>query len=159
MKPRLKIPHPKTIALVAVAAGMLTGAYLLAPVPAPAAQAAPAALPVARQAPVAASSRLTSYVKTFQAPVPLVVGKHDQYFDASPAPEAASNQTQPKTAPDVQQAEAPSDTAAKTSIELDGYRNVRGLVKLPDGMWHGRAMRGRVEIAVSVDANGSVAQD
>jgi hypothetical protein len=32
-------------------------------------------------------------------------------------------------------------------------------VKLPDGMWHGRAMRGRVEIAVSVDANGSVSQD
>src|SRR5476651_2141845 len=112
MKPHLKIPHPKTIALVAVAAGMLTGAYLLAPVPAPAAQMAPAALPVARQAPVAASSRLASYVKTFQAPVPLVVGKHEQYFDASPAPEAASNPTQPAAVTaNVQQ--AASDSAAK----------------------------------------------
>jgi hypothetical protein len=155
-------PHPKTIALVTVAAGMLTGAYLLAPVPAPAAtnaQTAPRA--ASRPTPAVASapaSRTASYVKAFQAPVPLKVGSHDQYFDAAPAPEAASSPTS-QTA-DVQQALiASSDSAAKASIELDGYKNVRSLVQTPDGVWHGRAMRGRTEIAVSVDPNGSVSQD
>ena len=41
-------------------------------------------------------------------------------------------------------------------IEQDGYRNVRALVKGVDGVWHGRAMRGSTEIAVSVDGSGSV---
>ena len=41
---------------------------------------------------------------------------------------------------------------AKAAIELDGYKNVRGLEKGPDGMWRGRAMRGRTEITVRVDA-------
>lgn len=155
-------PHPKTIALVAVAAGMLTGAYLLAPVPAPAATntasvARTASSPTTAVAP-APTSRMASYVKTFQAPVPLKVGKHDQYFDATPAPEAASNPMQPK-ADVVQALTAPNDSSAKASIELDGYKNVRGLVQTPDGIWHGRAMRGRTEIAVSVSPDGSVSQD
>lgn len=158
-------PHPKTIVLVAVAAGMLTGAYLLAPSNAPAATASPAitqAVPrPAAAVAMAPASKMASYVKTFQAPVPLVVGKHDKYFDATPAPEAASNPTQPAPATgDVQQAlTAPNDSAAKASIELDGYKNVRGLVQTPDGVWHGRAMRGRTEIAVSVTPDGSVSQD
>ena len=155
-------PHPKTIALVAVAAGMLTGAYLLAPVPAPAATNTPTATQAAaRPTPAVAAaptSRVASYVKTFQAPVPLKVGKHDQYFDAAPAPEAAST-AMPATM-DVQQAlTGPNNSAAKASIELDGYKNLRGLVKTPDGVWHGRARRGRTEIALSVDPNGSVSQD
>ena len=156
-------PHPKTIALVAVAAGMLTGAYLLSPVPAPAATNATSGTQVApRPAPAAVAaapdSRMASYVKTFQAPVPLKVGRHDKYFDPAPAPEAASSPTPP--AADVQQGwGSPNDAAARASIELDGYKNVRGLVQTPDGVWHGRAMRGRTEIAVSVDPNGNVAQD
>ena len=153
-------PHPKTIALVAAAAGMLTGAYLLAPLPAPAATTASTVSPTGRQTAVAEPSRLASYVKTLQAPVPLMVGKHDQYFDPSPSPEAPANATKPEAASaNVQQATAASDSAARTSIELDGYRNVRGLVQAPDGRWHARAMRGSVEIAVKVDPDGSVSQD
>ena len=44
-------------------------------------------------------------------------------------------------------------------IELDGYKHVRALEKGPDGVWRGRAMRGRTEIAIRVDATGSVSAD
>jgi hypothetical protein len=50
-------------------------------------------------------------------------------------------------------------TQAKAAIELDGYKNVRALEKGPDGIWRGRAMRGRTEITVRVDATGSVSAE
>jgi len=66
--------------------------------------------------------------------------------------------------PNAQQAMAvqpPSgnDSRAKQAIELDGYKNVRGLEKGPDGVWRGRAMRGRTEIAVRVDSSGNVSAE
>ena len=150
-------PQPKTLILVALASGMLVSAYLIAP--APAATTAPAtAQPVTRLAPAPVPSKLASNVKTLKAPVPLLVGKHDQYFDVSTLPETAPTPGLKTT--DVQQVSAaPSDSTAKTSIEMDGYRNVRALARSPDGSWHGRAMRGGTEIAVSVDPNGNVSQD
>jgi hypothetical protein len=51
------------------------------------------------------------------------------------------------------------DGQARRAIEFDGYKNVRGLVKGPDGSWRGRAMRGRTEIAVRVDASGNVSAE
>jgi hypothetical protein len=51
------------------------------------------------------------------------------------------------------------DSQARAAIELDGYKNVRGLQKGPDGMWRGRAMRGRTEITVRVDATGNVSAE
>ena len=150
-------PHPKTLVLVALASGMLASAYLIAP--APAATTGPAAdRPVTRLAPAPVPSRLASNVKALQAPVPLLVGKHDKYFDESTVPEAAAA-SGVKTTNGQQASAAPSDSMAKSSIEMDGYRNVRALVRAPDGSWHGRAMRGGTEIAVSVDPNGSVSQD
>src|SRR5471030_1901863 len=147
-------PHPQTLVLVALASGMLASAYLIAPAPA-ATTVAASAQPVTRLAPAPVPSRLASNVKTLQAPVPLLVSKHDQYFDTSTVPDAAATPAVKTT--DVQQASAvPSDSTAKSSIEMDGYRNVRALVRAPDGSWHGRAMRGGTEIAVSVDPNGSV---
>ncbi len=41
-------------------------------------------------------------------------------------------------------------------VEADGYKNVKSLVQAPDGAWRGLAMRGAVEMAISVDANGRV---
>ena len=150
-------PHPQTLVLVALASGMLASAYLIAP--APAATTVPAtAQPVTRLAPAPVPTKLASNVKTLKAPVPLLVGKHDQYFDVSTVPETAPTPAVKPT--DVQQVSAAaSDSIAKSSIELDGYRNVRGLARAPDGSWHGRAMRGATEIAVSVDPNGNVSQD
>jgi hypothetical protein len=51
------------------------------------------------------------------------------------------------------------DAQARAAIELDGYKNVRALTKGADGLWHGRAMRGRTEIAVRVDAGGNVSAE
>jgi len=60
----------------------------------------------------------------------------------------------------VGQIQDQSDVATdgiKRKIEADGYKNVQGLAKDADGVWHGRAMRGSTEVAVTVDAKGNVA--
>ncbi len=151
-------PRPKTLLLVALASGMMASAYLIGP--APAATTAPGGTSVARLAPPTAPSRLASTVKALRAPVPLLVGKHDTYFDESTVADTAAAPATTQAIGDAQPAPAASsDTAAKASIEMDGYRNVKALVRAPDGSWHGRAMRGSIEIAVSVDPNGSVSQD
>jgi hypothetical protein len=156
-------PNPKALVLVAVASGMIASAYLIGP--APAATTAPAGAAVARlapPAPTAAPSKLASNVKALRAPVPLLVGKHDAYFDESTVADLATAPTTTQAISESQPAPAQaasSDAAAKASIEMDGYRNVKALVRAPDGSWHGRAMRGTVEIAVSVGPDGNVSQD
>jgi hypothetical protein len=167
-------PRPKIFALVALAFGMLASAYLIGPAPAaataPIAVLASASPATARPASAIAMAAVTpskpaSTIKTLRAPVPLQIGKHDQYFDVSSVPDTVvPGSTAPGTAPaaagDGQQASAIADDAtAKASIQTDGYRNVRGLVRASDGSWHGRAMRGSTEIAVSVDPTGNVSQD
>jgi len=47
---------------------------------------------------------------------------------------------------------------AQKRIEADGYKNVQGLALGPDGLWHGRAMRGNAEVQVTVDRQGNVSQ-
>ncbi len=61
--------------------------------------------------------------------------------------------------PPSDETKAGGDSEAKAAIELDGYKNVRALVKGPDGLWRGRAMRGRTEITVRVDATGNVSAE
>ena len=147
-------PHPKTLALVALASGMLASAYFIGP--APAAPAVPgAARPIPAMA--VAAPKPASTIKTFQAPVPMLVSRHDKFFDVSSVSDTAAP-VQTASATTDQQATA-SDAAARASIERDGYRNVRGLVRGPNGAWRGKAMRGGTEIAVSVDPNGNVSQD
>jgi hypothetical protein len=45
---------------------------------------------------------------------------------------------------------------AQKAIERDGYRNVQGLAKGSDGLWHGQAMRGNTQVQVTVDRSGTV---
>ena len=52
-----------------------------------------------------------------------------------------------------------SDGWAKAIIEADGYRNVRSLVRMSDGRWRGLAMRGAVEVTISVDGEGNVSTE
>ncbi len=62
-------------------------------------------------------------------------------------------------APDVAHApilEGAAETARKR-IEMDGYRDVRGLAKGADGLWQGTAMRGNTSVQVTVDRAGNVA--
>jgi hypothetical protein len=46
---------------------------------------------------------------------------------------------------------------AQKRIEMDGYKNVTGLAKGADGLWHGTAMRGNTSVQVTVDRSGKVA--
>ena len=130
---------------------MLASTYFIGP--APAATAVPgAARPIPAMA--AAPSKPATTIKTFQAPVPLLVTGHSDFFTASPTDATPS----PAPGPDIATART-DDAAARAAIEQDGYRGVKKLVKGPDGSWHGSALRGSTEVAVRVDASGSVATD
>jgi hypothetical protein len=154
-------PHPKTLALVALATGMLVSAYMIGPAPAsPAATSTPRAAPVAS---VASSTQASPTIKTLRPPVPLSVSAHKEFFTPPPADAAAATPMLDPTAKSPtsnDDATSPTEmAAAKSAIEMDGYRKVANLVKAPDGSWRGRALRGSTEIAVRVDATGSVAAD
>lgn len=158
-------PHTKTLALLAVASGMLASAYMIGP--APGATVATARTTTAPSAPQSLPTQLSavpskpaSTIKAAQAPVPLLTASHSEYFTPPPAdPNASETPAITATADTNIAAVPPTDMVAKSAIEQDGYRNVRGLVKAPDGSWRGRAMRGSTEIAVRVSADGSVAAD
>jgi hypothetical protein len=45
---------------------------------------------------------------------------------------------------------------AKKAIERDGYRDVQGVAKGSDGLWHAQAMRGDTQVQVTVDRSGTV---
>jgi len=161
----------QTLALLVVAGGMVASGYLIGPAP------GATVAPVVAQASAAVSDKLvpapqpTTKVRTMRPPVPLQLGVHDQYFTSPPADVVATD-TQTAAATmgttgvidgkpldDQAQGQAETNIAAKVAIEQDGYRNVRALTMGADGTWRGRAMRGSTEIAVSVDANGSVSAD
>lgn len=62
-------------------------------------------------------------------------------------------------APNLANAPAHMPGAAGTAqkrIEMDGYKNVQGLAKGADGLWHGTAMRGSTQVQVTVDRAGKV---
>lgn len=158
------------------------------PTPKPVAAAA-AVIPAAAAAPAAAptpAAKPGSTLAVNRPPVPYVTRGHTNYY-ASPSIEgtnavvgssdgkptvdmgtftASSLSPDSKPATDgIQQAllaepnSSGDDSRAKAAVEQDGYRNVRGLVKDADGVWHGRAMRGRTEIAIRVNPDGSVSAD
>jgi hypothetical protein len=137
---------------------MLASTYMIAPAPGATASDAPRLLVARAMAP---SPQPASTIKTFRAPVPLLISAHREFFTANPTIDETSAQS-PDIATarvDDDDAKAAAKFAAKAAIEQDGYRDVRGLVKGPDGSWHGSALRGSTEVAVRVDASGSVATD
>ena len=52
-----------------------------------------------------------------------------------------------------------TESAAKAAIEADGYKGVRILQRAADGGWRARALRGTIEVGLSVDLRGSVSAD
>ena len=48
------------------------------------------------------------------------------------------------------------ENSVRAAIERDGYKSVRALRRGPEGMWNGRALRGKTDVAVTVDAAGNV---
>jgi hypothetical protein len=154
----------KTLVLLILAGGMLASGYLVGPAPASTAGtiAVGAAVATPKRAAPPPATQLASTVKVMRPPVPLQLGAHDEYFVSAPADAVATQASAAAPAlgaigdkPLVDD-QVSADLSAKAMIEQDGYRNVRALVKGADGSWHGKAMRGATEIAVSVDAAGSV---
>lgn len=50
-----------------------------------------------------------------------------------------------------------AEAAARYALEQQGFHDVKGLSRSPDGVWSGRAVKGGVEMAVSMDAAGNIA--
>ncbi|MBN9089068.1 MAG: hypothetical protein J0J01_19340 [Reyranella sp.] len=149
----------RTFALFGAALGMLAAGYLLAPAPGASRS---LAAPATKVVPPAAPKPETTLVAG-RPPVPLMTPARqtatvERTIDSSssdkPTVDLGTSSTNPPDPNDPK-----DDGKARQAIEFDGYKNVRGLVKGPDGSWRGRAMRGRTEIAVRVDASGSVSAE
>jgi hypothetical protein len=103
-----------------------------------------------------------------RAPVPLATRTHTTYFPLPTPDQAEQASLQPGakpldkldgSTPTTDGAQPADDTEARKAIEFDGYKNVRGLVKDANGIWRGKAMRGRTEIVVRVNPDGSVSAE
>jgi hypothetical protein len=57
-------------------------------------------------------------------------------------------------APAIPNAQGSANAVKK--IERDGYKNVQGMTRNPDGSWSGKALRGGAMVDVQVDARGNV---
>jgi hypothetical protein len=162
----------RTFALFSLAFGMLAAGYLVGPAPG-ATQSAPPPPAVAVAVPAAPKAVPTLVAN--RPPVPIVTPHRTSYFTTVDQSSGSSSDrpavdmgTINSNPPDPAQAQTAALTAdqpsgadadARRAIEFDGYRNVRAIVKDADGTWHARAMRGRTEIAVRVDASGNVSAE
>jgi len=46
--------------------------------------------------------------------------------------------------------------AAKSKLESEGYRDIRGMTGNPDGSWSGKAIRDNSQLDVMIDAGGNI---
>jgi putative membrane protein len=69
------------------------------------------------------------------------------------APASRSQQT---AAAPVSGANSFTEGQAKSRIESAGFSNIRGLSKDDQGIWRGQAERGRQQVEVSMDFQGTV---
>jgi hypothetical protein len=111
-------------------------------------------------------------VEARQAPVPLQVRPRAatnaklptvESLIATQSADAKSADAKPSDAAAGDPAAASSDgfneAKAKAAIEADGYKGVTALRKGENGTWRAKAMRGKTEVMLTVDASGSVAAD
>lgn len=73
-------------------------------------------------------------------------------------PVGSGSVTAPNTA-NVPAPNAAGSAGARARIEADGYKDVQGLSRNPDGTWRGQAMRGNARVGVGVDARGNVTSE
>jgi hypothetical protein len=90
------------------------------------------------------------FLEVQRAPVPLLMRTR-------PPVVVLDSDTAPVSAP--RPAGTSTRSAAKASIEADGYKGVRMLSKGLSGDWHATALRGTTEISITVDAQGNVSAD
>ena len=150
----------RTLAAFGLAFGMLAAGYLIGPAPGATQSSRPPAPKAVEAAP--APKPVLSTLASSRPPVPLVRPQPTSYFtpatpDSGATRADGSGPSDPAMASlTADQPTAGDDAEARRAIEFDGYKNVHGIVKGNDGMWHARAMRGRSEISVTVDASGTV---
>ena len=148
----------RTFAIFSLAFGMLAAGYLIGPSRGATHSSPPPAPALAADAAAPAPKPTALTLAANRPPVPFVRPQPTSYFTpANQDSGASSGDTQ--TADLTTNQPAGDDSGAKRAIEFDGYKNVHGVVKGSDGMWHARAMRGRTEIAVTVDAGGNVSAE
>lgn len=138
----------------------VTTAHIVAPLPdgAPLRSSAKAATTsdAAPQAlkPVVETSGVRPLVEARQAPVPLQMRERppvnlpqtvESAAVATPALAAATD--------------AEGGSFARSAIEADGYRAVKNIVPGADGTWRARALRGKVEVVLTVDREGRVSTE
>ncbi len=143
------LPFGSLVAFVAIVAT----AYLLAPAFGTTAQHVRAFVPAQVGDTIKRTLPPTFAVLPSKLPVPLLAIIHDGYV-AEPVEQA------PALVAEVVPPPKPAGSeSAKAMIELDGYKNIRGLVQISDGHWRGHAFRGSTEVALSVDASGTVSAE
>ena len=155
MKQGLVFVVASSVLLAAVAA-----AHVIAPLPeggpfqASAKAATAAEAPSASTKPVLDTAATKPLIEVRQAPVPL------QMRERPPVVLPATVETASATMPAATMpAETEGDRFARGAIEADGYKAVKNIVPGPDGTWRARALRGRTEVALTVDREGRVSAD
>ena len=147
--------HLRPFAGLCLCAGLLFSGYML--VPAPDVMARPTAKPgIGRDQPSSPVTRPETTITSLRPPVPLLVSGHTTYFVEDPQLAATTAQSGAMETQEALEKSATSATAAKAMIEADGYKIVSALKKISDSTWAGGAMRGSTQVAVTVDASGSV---
>jgi hypothetical protein len=159
--------HLQTVVPLFIVLGLVAGAYVLIATP----RAAAVSITFARDEPTAkaeasfAHPRTATSMTSARPPVPLLLGKHEKYFAQDVQQATAPDGQAPKATPPevatlkISDDATPSEGAAKAMIAGDGYKSVSALAKGQDGKWRGRAMRGVMEVAVSVDKSGNVSSE
>jgi hypothetical protein len=93
---------------------------------------------------------------TIQPPAAGAAGATTPGVSPPSASTSGANVTLPSqaNAPAIPNAQGSANAVKK--IERDGYKNVQGMTRNPDGSWSGKALRGGAMVDVQVDARGNV---
>jgi hypothetical protein len=93
---------------------------------------------------------------TIQPPAAGAAGATTPGVNPPSAGTSGANVTLPSQANAPAQPNAQGSASAVKKIEADGYKNVQGMTRNPDGSWSGKALRGGAMVDVQVDARGNV---
>jgi hypothetical protein len=151
----------KRVALAITLLGVIAGtasAAIFVPPPAPEAN-RPRPPKVAQAVEVVKAAKLEPMPSLEHAKPPVPMANLPKRKPIPQAAAPADRQQQAAATPSAPDLSDPSAAKAKASVELDGYKGVRLVAQLPDGRWKARAMRGRTEIGVTVEPDGSVRAD
>ena len=93
---------------------------------------------------------------TIQPPAAGAAGVTTPGVSPPSASTSGAQVTLPSTANAPAMPNAQGSANAVKKIERDGYKNVQGMTRNPDGSWSGKALRGGAMVDVQVDARGNV---